>query len=105
MNMTERDWEIVLAEHRESFHVMADAVTPANKQPVTQTPIERKGSPDQIFKYIRIEKTTAKAKFFVTHDDLAETHGFWCPNAAIVSTRGDEVHIEKWCKLRTVQFT
>jgi len=42
MNMTERDWEIVLAEHRESFHVMADTVTPANKQPVTQTPIERK---------------------------------------------------------------
>ena len=86
MNMTEQDWEIVLAEHRESFHVMSDEVPPA---PTTKP--RTKGN--QVFQYIRIEKTTAKAKFFVTHETMTELHGFWCPNAAIVSSKGNTVEI------------
>ena len=98
MNMTERDWEIVLAEHRESFHVMADAVKP----PAPTSKPRTEGN--QVFQYIRIEKATAKAKFFVTHETLTELHGFWCPNAAIVASKGDTVEIEKWCTIKTIQF-
>jgi len=96
MNMTERDWEIVLAEHRESFNVMADAVKP----PAPTSKPRTEGN--QVFQYIRIEKATAKAKFFVTHETLTELHGFWCPNAAIVASKGSTVEIQNWCTIKTI---
>jgi len=98
MNMTNQDWEIVLAEHRESFHVMADAVKP----PAPTSKPRTEGN--QVFQYIRIEKTTAKAKFFVTHEDMAEAHGFWCPNAAILHDNSNTVTVHKWCMIKTIQF-
>jgi hypothetical protein len=96
MNMTEQDWEIVLAEHRESFNVMADAVKPPA---ITSKP---RTEGNQVFQYIRIEKATAKAKFFVTHETLTELHGFWCPNAAIVASKGSTVEIQNWCTIKTI---
>ena len=96
MNMTERDWEIVLAEHRESFNVMADAVKP----PAPTSKPRTEGN--QVFQYIRIEKATAKAKFFVTHETITELHGFWCPNAAIVASKGSTVEIQNWCTIKTI---
>jgi len=99
MNMTEQDWEIVLAEHRESFNVMAVL----RKQPPAPTSKPRTEG-NQVFQYIRIEKATAKAKFFVTHETLTELHGFWCPNAAIVASKGSTVEIQNWCTIKTIQF-
>jgi len=100
MDMTNKDWEIVLAEHRESFHIMADAVNPTGQA----KPIERKGSYNQIFKYIRIGKSTPKASFFITDEKGDDVFGFWCPNSAVVTTQKDEVHIEKWCTIKNIQF-
>lgn len=107
MNMTDQDWEIVLAEQQEAFQALCSKkekydpyrmVVTVNDEPVK--PSDR----NQIFEYIRVERKTAKAKFFVTHETLGEIHGFWCPDAAIVSRDSRYIEIQHWCKIKIINF-
>lgn len=109
MDMTERDWEILLAHHRESFHALADS----REEPKVKTEhLYPNGKPKppnpskepQIFRFIRVEKTTAKAKFFVTHETMTEIQGFWCPNAAVILRDTDVIEIAHWCKIKIIEF-
>lgn len=102
MNMTERDWDIVLAEQQEAFEALAGSFEEKLMQPVT--PPAKEDNRNQLFDYIRIEKGTSKAYFFVTHETLGEIHGFWCPKAAIVKDTGNQVEVQHWCKIKTIQF-
>lgn len=105
MNMTDRDWEIVLAEQREAF----EALTESAKDPNRFYPNGKEKPPNptkenQLFTFIRIEKTTPKAKFYVTHETMSEIHGFWCPNAAATMRETDVVEVAHWCKIKIINF-
>ncbi len=117
MNMTERDWEIVLAEQREAFHALADSPeepvyevsndwgNAIPKPPPIPEPNYVPGKKEeQIFRFIRVEKQTAKAKFYVTHETMTEIQGFWCPNAAVIIRDTDVVEVAHWCKVKIIQF-
>lgn len=109
MNMTEQDWEIVLAEQREAFEALTEPVKDPNSfYPNGKVKPPNPTKENQLFDYIRVEKTTPKAKFFVTHETLGEIHGFWCPNAAIVCHKGGtydkQVEVQHWCKIKIIQF-
>lgn len=119
MQMTDKDWQKVLQTHSDSLDAMTGAKGTKNHvpqpkstnqlPPLPGTSKSDKSSKDaQEFKYIRIEKTTPKAKFFVTYEDLAEVHGFWCPNAAIIKHTGGSdnltVHVAHWCNISIINF-
>lgn len=109
MNMTEQDWERVLEEQGESFRALVDSP----EEPVSETKhlypngLPKPPNPSkepQLFTFIRIEKTTPKAKFYVTHETMTEIHGFWCPNAAATMRETDVVEVAHWCKIKIIQF-
>ncbi len=112
MNMTERDWEILLAEQREAFHALADSP----EEPVYEVsndwgngipkppPAPKVKQDGQIFHFIRVEKQTAKAKFYVTHETMTEIQGFWCPNAAVILRDTDVIEVAHWCKVKIIPF-
>lgn len=114
MNMTEQDWDIVLAEQQEAFEALVDDPRGSANgteywygNGVSKRPA-KEDNRNQLFDYIRVEKTTPKAKFFVTHETMTEIHGFWCPNTAIVCHKGGshdkQVEVQHWCKVKTIQF-
>jgi len=109
MNMTERDWEIVLAEQQEAFEALCSKeektyeIKKGWANGIAKPPAKADNR-NQLKEYIRIEKGTPKAYFFVTHETLGEIHGFWCPKAAIVKDTGNQVEIQHWCKIKIIQF-
>lgn len=104
MNMTEQDWESYLSEH--SLSLVYEYKFKSKPVPVTQDkkPKTEKRTQSRIFNYKWIEKTTPKAKFYVTHETISEIHGFWCPKAAIISDGSMAVEIANWCEIKIINF-
>lgn len=101
-NMTQLDWDKCLEEWRESFGSTAQTKeSPAPQQ--SREPIAS-GKDSKVYSYIRKVRSTAKATFFLTEDGIAGDFGFWCPKAAILQTKKNEVEIAKWCKLKFIEY-
>ena len=115
MNMTEQDWENFFKEYKPSLDDIGEPTGPDYPDGPEFQGYEKRitgnvkvtvkqDARNQLFDYIRIEKGTPKAYFFVTHETLGEIHGFWCPKAAIVKDTGNQVEIQHWCKIKIIQF-
>ncbi len=100
-NMSQQDWDNYLAEWRESFNSTTQPKEPTPKQ--SREPIAS-GKDSKVYSYIRKVRSTAKATFFLTEDGIAGNFGFWCPKAAILQTKKNEVEIAKWCKLKFIEY-
>lgn len=103
--MTEQDWDDMINQHKESLDAeyTRDPLAKFKSEYLIE-PAKPKTGEGQIFRFIRIEKQTAKAKFYVTHETMTEVQGFWCPNAAATMRDTDIVEVAHWCTIKVIQF-
>tara|TARA_R110000764_G_scaffold60094_1_gene129246 strand:+ start:707 stop:1054 length:348 start_codon:yes stop_codon:yes gene_type:complete len=110
-NMTEWDWGVHLSQWERSFNngipptmkpVCKSKETVFNIEP-DHTPVEpRQGQ--QSLPIIRIERRSAKAKFFVTEDSMSGVFGFWCPKGIIDRESSTNVDVPEWFEMKIVEF-
>ena len=102
-NMTEIDWGIYLWEWEDSFRIVEPELAAREISEPDHDPVQpRRGQ--QSLPIIRIERKSAKAKFFVTEDSMSGVYGFWCPKSMIDRESTTHVDVPDWFEMNIIEF-